>query len=59
MSFGIYLADQRQFHFRPDPDYERIRVYDRWNERDRILVAALATSEEVWSFFAGLTATGG
>jgi hypothetical protein len=44
-SFGLYLADGREFHFRGDSaraHYDTIHVYDRWTYR-RDNVAPLAT----------------
>jgi hypothetical protein len=57
-SYGLYLEDGRQFHFRPGPgDHaaETICVYDRY--RTGQLVVELDSDEAIWEFFGGLSAS--
>jgi hypothetical protein len=57
-SYGLYLEDGRQFHFRPGPGNhaaQTIRVYDSYRSGD--LVIELDDAEAVWSFFEGLTSS--
>lgn len=54
-SYGLYLDDGRQVHFRPWPPGHgatSIRVYDRY--KDGELVAELDSREAIWHFFAQL-----
>ncbi len=54
-SYGLYLDDGRQFHFRPWPrghGATSIRVFDRYKNGQ--LVADLDSREAVWHFFAEL-----
>lgn len=56
-SYGLYLEDGRQFHFRPGAGNhaaQSIRVFNRY--RSGHLVAELDDAEAVWDFFGGLTA---
>ena len=58
MSYGLRLADNRQFHFRSGPGGHAattIDVYRQWNHGDEEPYVVLSTSEDVWTFFEGLT----
>jgi hypothetical protein len=57
-SFGLYLCNGEEFHFRPRPhghDATSIHVFDRYREGER--VTELDSSEAIWEFFAGLEAS--
>jgi len=54
-SFGLYLSDRREFHFRPHPkghDATQIEVRDKYKEAT--VVTVLSTREEIWAFFESL-----
>lgn len=56
-SYGLYLADGRQFHFRPGPGNhaaESIRVLNRYREGQ--LIAELNDPASIRRFFANLSA---
>ena len=56
-SYGLYLADGRQFHFRPRPyghNATSLHVFDRY--RSGKLLAELDNREQIWKFFASLKA---
>jgi hypothetical protein len=56
-SYGLYLEDGRQYHFRPGPrrhDAQSISVFDRY--REGRLVTELDSREAIWKFFANLEA---
>ena len=58
-SYGLYLEDGRQFHFRPGPGNHgatSICVFDRY--RSGQLVVELENAKAIWEFFEGLTAEG-
>jgi hypothetical protein len=58
MSYGLYLSDGRQYHFRPDEnghDATSIFVYDRYKHRDSEPLAVLSNKEDIWAFFESLT----
>jgi hypothetical protein len=55
-SYGLYLEDGRQFHFRPGPGNhaaQSIAVFDRY--RNGQLVVELDSPEAIWDFFGSLT----
>jgi hypothetical protein len=57
MSYGLHLADKREFHFRPGAGGHAattIDVFLQWNHGDEEPHAVLSTSEDVWTFFAAL-----
>lgn len=56
-SYGLYLEDGREFHFRPRPhghDATSIHVFNRY--RNGELMAELGSPHAIWQFFAGLKA---
>ena len=55
LSFGLYLSDGRQFHFRgfKAEAYAVIHVYDRWTQPKRE-VASLRDPDDVRRFFEAL-----
>jgi hypothetical protein len=58
MSYGLYLSDSRQYHFRPGEGGHAattIRVYDRYRYGTSPPIRVLASPPEVWEFFEGLT----
>jgi hypothetical protein len=58
-SFGLYLSDERQFHFRPHPkahDATEIEVRNKYRTGE--VVAMLSTREDIWEFFESLSVTG-
>jgi hypothetical protein len=55
-SFGLYLSDGRQFHFRPHPkghDATEIEVRDKYQVGT--VVNMLSTREDIWTFFESLS----
>jgi len=55
-SYGLHLADGRQYHFRPGSGNhaaESIRVLDRYREGQ--LVAELEDRASIWKFFSNLS----
>ncbi len=55
-SLGLYLADGREYHFRPGPGGHgatSIHVKDGYKSGN--LVAKLDDAEAIWTFFAGLS----
>jgi len=57
-SYGLYLADGRQFHFRPRPNGHAatsIHVFDAFQKG--ALVVELDNREAIWQFFAHLKGT--
>jgi len=59
MSYGLYLSDGRQYHFRPGNwsghDASSIFVYNRYMYGDSEPLAVLSTREDVRAFFEGLS----
>lgn len=55
-SYGLYLSDGREYHFRPSGGHDAtsISVYDSYRHGDREPTAVLSTPAEIWEFFAGL-----
>lgn len=56
-SYGLYLADGREFHFRPRPhghDATSLHVFGRYREGE--LLAELDSREDIWKFFGCLKA---
>lgn len=56
-SYGLYLEDGREFHFRPRPhghDATSLHVFDSY--RNGKLLAELDSREDIWQFFASLKA---
>ena len=56
-SYGLYLEDGRQYHFRPDGGHEAMSILVKDKYRNGALVAELDSPEEIWKFFAGLKAS--
>jgi hypothetical protein len=55
-SFGLYLSDDRQFHFRPHPkghDAIEIEVRDKYQVGN--VVRMLSTRGDIWEFFESLS----
>jgi hypothetical protein len=56
-SYGLYLSDDREYHFRPHPrghDATSISVYDTYKHGDRPPVAVFAEPHDIWEFFGDL-----
>jgi hypothetical protein len=56
-SYGLYLSDGRQFHFRPGPEGHQaisLQVFDRYRQGQ--LIAKLDGRAAIWKFFASLEA---
>ena len=54
-SFGLYLSDGREFHFRPHPkghEATEIEVRDKYKLGEQ--VALLADRDDIWAFFESL-----
>jgi hypothetical protein len=59
-SYGLYLSDLREYHFRPTGGHDAtsISVYDAYKHGDRDPLAILSTREEIWNFFSNLAVQG-
>jgi hypothetical protein len=59
MSYGLYLSDGRQYHFRPGDwnghDASSIEIYNRYKHGGSEPMAVLRTREDVWAFFETLS----
>lgn len=59
MSYSLQLSDDRQFHFRPGDwsghDASSIYVYPRYKYGESEPLAVLASREDIWAFFEGLS----
>jgi hypothetical protein len=56
-SYGLYLSDGREFHFRPGPEGHKatsLRIFDSY--RQGSLIKKLDSREAIWKFFASLKA---
>jgi hypothetical protein len=54
-SLGLYLADGREYHFRPGPGgHEATSIQVKDGYRNGKIVAELDGVEAIWGFFAGL-----
>jgi len=55
-SYGLYLSDGREYHFRPTGGHDAtsISVYDTYKHGDRDPAAVFSTREEIWEFFGDL-----
>lgn len=55
-SYGLHIADGRQFHFRPEPKgHDATSIVVRDGYRNGKLVASLGDRESIWRFFGGLS----
>jgi hypothetical protein len=56
-SLGLYLADGREYHFRPGPGgHDATSIHVNSSYQNGRLVAELDGAEAIWEFFAGLNA---
>lgn len=55
-SLGLYLADGRQYHFRPSGGHGATSILVNNHYQGGKLVAELKNSESIWEFFASLKA---
>ncbi len=55
-SYGLHLADGRQYHFRPDGGHDATTILVKDKYRNGESIAELDDSEAIWDFFASLKA---